>query len=312
MVHLFFGENSYAIRQAVNELARAVRAQAGEQAVERFEGDQLESKELANILQGTTLFAAEKLVVITNASKNKALWVELEKYIEAMPEGTDLVLVETAPDRRTKTFKLLQKHATVKEERALSHAEAARWLVAAAKERGGVLSAKQATQLVELAGTDQWRLSNELDKLLAHGISNDAIEQLVEPTPQASVFALLDAALHRNRQAVVSQLATVKTAEDPYMLFGLLSTQVVQLAALVHGNGRLPEEIAKTLGVHPFPLKKLTPLARQTSPSELGGIIEVVATLDMQLKSTGLDPWLLMEQALSKIAARERQPGAVR
>ncbi len=304
MIYLFWGDNAYAKHQASLELIEAAQKKSQIPSIERFDGESLDSRQLGNILQGVSLFSTEKLVVISEASKNKVLWNELEKWAEAAPEGTDLLLIETAPDRRTKTFKLLQKHAVGKEYKTLAEPDAIAWLREESKKRGGNLTLKDAEQIVTQAGNDQWRLSNELDKLLAHGVSKEAIKVLVESTPQANAFALLDAVLHKKRALVEQQISTAKATEDPYMLFGLLGAQLLQLAALVHGQGRSAEEIAKTLGTHPFPLKKLTPLARSTSSGELKDIIEATAMLDTQLKSTGLDPWLLLEQTLMKIVAR--------
>ncbi|HEX6462402.1 MAG TPA: DNA polymerase III subunit delta [Candidatus Saccharimonadales bacterium] len=305
MTYLFLGDNAYAKQQAANKLIAAARIKPSMPTIEHYDGETLEPKQLGAILQGASLFSAEKLVVIRDVSKNKALWVECERWVEHVPEGTDVLLIETAVDQRTKTFKLLKKHASITDYRQLNEAEAAKWLQNEAKARRGVLNPKQAEHIIARAGTDQWRLSNELDKLLAHGLDDTAIEALVELTPHANVFALLDAVLHKERQQVEQQLWLARTTEDPYMLFGLLSAQLLQLAALVHGSkGRSSDEIAKALATHPFPLKKLAPLARRTSPLELKNIIDATAELDTQLKSTGLDPWLLLEQTLLKIATR--------
>lgn len=305
MIYLLFGDNAYAKQQALLSLIADIQQKYGIEAVERFDGETLEPRQLSNILQGTSLFSTNKLVVITDASKNKSLWLHLEQWIETPIQGADIALIETTPDRRTKTFKLLQKQANVKEYKQLTESEAAQWLVQVAKERDGIITSAEAKQLVARAGTDQWRLSNELDKLLAHGINTDAIETLVEPTLQANVFALLDAVLHKKSKDAAKHLTSAKITEDPYMLFGLFSAQLLQLAALVYGGNRSVDDIAKQLNTHPFPLKKLAPLAKKMSFQELKLIVDAVVELDNQLKSTGLDPWLLLEQTLTKIAHRQ-------
>lgn len=305
MIRFFFGSNGYAIKTALDSVVLDAKKRHGEHAVERVDGETLEMSRLPDLLQGATLFALHRLIVIRDASRNKAVWEALGEKLESLPDSLDLVLVEAAPDKRTRTFKALQKKAEVTEAKDLDENGAARWLVSEAKARGGEMKQADAQLVVARAGTDQFRLSNELDKLLVFGeISKAAVEKLVEQTPQANVFALLDAALHRRPDMLRKLLTDAKIMEDPYMLFGLLSSQVLQLAALVHGEGRGVDDIAKSLKTHPFPLKKLSSTARNTSKKELKTIVDDMAQLDDRLKSTGLDPWLLLEQTLIKIATR--------
>lgn len=305
MVKLFYGSNAYQIKTALDALVLDVKKQHGEHAVERVDGEMLELHQLPDLLQGATLFAPERLVIIRGASKNKTIWEALGDKLKDVPDSLQLVLVEAVPDKRTKTFKALAKQAEVHECKDVNEAEAARWLAGEARARGGDMTRDEAGAVVARAGTDQFRLSNELDKLLAHGdITPEVIEQLVEATPQANAFALLDAAMNGKPAEVRKLLFMAKITEDPYMLFGLLSAQLMQLAALVHAQGRSVDEIAKALKTHPYPLQKLGTVAKRTSPRQLRAIVGTVADLDDQLKSTGVEPWQLLEHALLKIAAR--------
>lgn len=293
------------MKTALDALVFEAQEKHGEHGVDKIDGESLEIEQLPDLLQGATLFAPERTVVIREASKNKPMWEKIGEKIPELPDSLTLVLVETSPDKRTKTFKYLQKHAEVREFKELDEREATKWLVEEAKKRGGEIKNADAELLVARAGADQARLSNELDKLLLYGeISAETIEKLVEPTPQANVFALLDAAMAKKPKAVRELLKDAKISEDPYMLFGLLSSQIMQLAALVYGEGRSSDEIAKELKTHPFPLKKLAPVARKTSKQELRVIVEILSIMDEQMKSTGADPWQLLENALIKIPAR--------
>lgn len=305
MIHFFFGTNSYQLKQALDALILDAREKHGEHAVEKIDGETLEIEQLPDLLQGATLFAPERTVVIRDAGKNKIIWEAVGEKISDLPDSLTLVLVETAPDKRLKTFKTLQKLAEVREFKELNEVEAARWLIDEAGKRGGGMTKADTEILVARAGADQARLSNELDKLLLYGeISAESIEKLVEPTPHANVFALLDAALAKKPEAVRKLLRDAKISEDPYMLFGLLSSQIMQLAALVYAERRSSDEVAKALKTHPYPLKKMAPVAKKTSKKELREIIEILSKMDEQLKSTGADPWQLLENALIKITAR--------
>ena len=83
------------------------------------------------------------------------------------------------------------------------------------------------------------------------------------------------------------------------MTFGLLSSQVFQLAALAV-TSKPANEVASDIGAHPFALSKLAPHAKQLGHSRTRQIVRIFADTDISMKSTGADPWLLIEKALIK------------
>lgn len=305
MIALVVGTNSYAAKQTVDALAKRYYAEHGAHSVERYEAADIEPQQLAEVLTGVNLFATERLVIIKNVLSDSTVRDTLLAIIERIAEGVHVVLVETSPDKRTKLFKLLQKNATIATCDMLSEQQATQWLVDEARAREGTITRDSAAELVRRVGTDQWQLSSELGKLLLIGdTSKAAIERVVERTPQADVFALLDAALGSRPEHVRRLLIDVQTKEEPYQLFGLLAAQVFQLSLLHAGAGKRPGEIAADTGMHPYPLQKMQPIAAVLDKKSLRYIVNCVSDCDLQLKSSVAPPWTLLEQALMKIATR--------
>ena len=304
MIYLLSGANDFAARQALDELLSATVNKHGVHAVERTDGETLDPARLPELLQGMSLFAAERLVIIRDAGKNKLLWEALGDVIEKVPGEVALVLVEPAPDKRTRTYKQLQKYGQVRDFPELSERELVAWAAAAVKDAGGSIDARTATHLIRRAGTNQWQLWTELQKLVGarQTITIELIDQLVELSPQASAFELLDAVLAGRSNRAVELLDRLKASEDPYKLFGLLVSQVQSLALVVAAQGRSADMVAKDAGIHPFVVRKLQPLARAVSYKQLQKILAGVSLADTQMKSTGADPWVLLEQCLGKIA----------
>lgn len=304
MIYFFFGSNQYQIKTVVDTFVEKA-GKRDDTAIERVDGETFEPAALLDILQGATLFSPKRLVVMRDASKNKPVWEALGERIANIPETLMLVLVEANPDKRTKTYKQLQKNAEVHEAKELAEPELLKWMMTEAARRGGKLDTAVARRVIERAGLDQWRLSNELDKLLAfEEVTAEIADSLVEIAPQANVFALLDAAMQGRGGEVRRLLRTAKATEDPYMLFGLLTAQIMQLAAIVHGQGRSTDDIAKALQAHPYPLKKMSSIAARTNGAALLAMVAAVAAMDDDMKSSGIDPWLLLERGLMKIAVR--------
>lgn len=302
MTTLLYGPNVFAKRRRLSAILKEFSDTHDSGAIERYDAENLEPARLPEIFKGVSLFAADKLVLIKDASQNKLIWEALEPYVASGDDATRVVLIEREPDKRTKTFKTLQKHAALVECKDLSAGELIQWLIS---ESGGRLDRRLANALVQRAGTDQQRLHNELEKLLVHEqLSERHIEALVEPTSEGSAFELLDAVFAGRQELVADKVRHLRQTEDPYRLFGLLISNVQVLTALVVDKTKTPQQVASDLGVHPFVATKLSQSRRQMSLPAVQRTVRILADTDATLKSSGHDPWLLLQMALTKIAAR--------
>jgi DNA polymerase III subunit delta len=300
MIRLLYGQNSYAIKSDVTASVAQFLGAHRDHGLERYDALELDASALPEVLQGASLFSAERLVIIRDADKNKPLWNALADWVEKIPDEVQVILVAEQPDKRTKTFKALQKQGEVREYALLKRPELIKWV---AEKSEGRLDRNMAGELVDRVGDDQFRLSNELDKLLLHdSITKDLITDLVEPTPQHSVFELLDAIINRRQQVAEDLINELRMSEDPYMFFGMLSKQVHILAALVAGVDQ--SQATKEFGAHPFVVQKLSSAARSLKWTDIKAVIDTLAKLDEELKTTGIEPWLLIEKATIKITAR--------
>lgn len=302
MITLITGENTYENEQTLQRIIASANA-----SVERFDGETLELAQLPDLFMGATLFASERLIVIKNLSNNKTLWNELETWLPRVSDVTHLVLVETKPDKRTKTYKLLQKNADVHESKLWTERDSAaaeKWAMSELEARGNTLDKKSAHALVVRVGTDQWLLSQAIEKLVVlEAISPEIIEEIIEANPSENVFDLFETALKGDAKRLKTIIDTLKTSEDPYRLFGLLTSQVMQFAALAFAD-KPSAEVAKDIGAHPFALSKLTKYTNDSSAKlRARTILSACAHADARMKSTGGDPWQFLEEALFTIAA---------
>ena len=84
------------------------------------------------------------------------------------------------------------------------------------------------------------------------------------------MFGILDTAM-RNGAEAVKAVEKIEEKQDPYMFFGLLVTQALKKYGMRQGTKE----------------KK---------------ILKILAELDMQMKTTAMEPWLLVKAALVRIA----------
>lgn len=303
MISLLYGPNTYKRLTELRRISRGVDSDA----VERRDGEDLSKDGLLELMQGASLFSSEKLVIVRDLSKNKSLWDILGDTIDGVPDETHLVLVESAPDKRTRTFKQLQKKANVIVCEELNDNHVIDWIMTETKSRNGtLLDRKLASYLLRRVGNNQSRLSSELDKVILadQPITEATINDIVEATPEGNAFDLLDAALAKRSAQVRQYVASLRFTEDPYRLFGLLTSQAFTLALVHAGKGMSPDELAKQAGVHPFVVRKLGSVTRTMSDADIRLVAEEVVTLDDRMKSSVGEPWDLLEHALLKISAR--------
>tara|TARA_B100001245_G_scaffold226960_1_gene202901 strand:- start:2216 stop:3124 length:909 start_codon:yes stop_codon:yes gene_type:complete len=301
VITVLTGDNSFELTRAIDEIVRTFDGVA-----EKFEGGDLELSQLPDLLQGGTLFASERLVIVREVSENKALWDALPDWLGRVSDDVHVVLIEPKPDKRTKTFKDLQKKANVQSFTVWSDRDtvaAESWVIEEAKKQGLVLDKKSAQTLVSRVGIDQWQLFHALEKLaVLDTVTPEVIEKVIEAHPSENVFNLLDAALRGDSKKIAEMIPTLERTQDPYMTFGLLAGQVFQLTVLAVAT-KPTADIAKDIGAHPYALGKLAPHAKRLGLSNARKIAKIFADTDIAMKSTGADPWLLIEEALIKTAS---------
>ncbi|MEO5499430.1 MAG: DNA polymerase III subunit delta [Candidatus Saccharimonadales bacterium] len=300
MITVYTGTNNYALTQAVRQQTNAFNGE-----VEQVDGSTLEIRDLPDLFMGATLFSSDRLLVIRGLSANKTVWAELDRWLDKVPVETEMLVIEQSPDKRTRTYKQLQKIATIKEFKDLAEHELVAWVQAHARSQGVDLMLDSARYLVNYVGHDQWRLQSELDKLLLAEklVTPKLIQEIAEPYPEATAFELLDSMLKGDEARVRELLDLLSQREDPYQFFGLLSSQVFALLAVVSGGTRGANEIAKDMGVHPFVVSKLSPFAKKLGEHRVGLLVQQLAHCDERIKTSGVEPWYQLKLTLLQITS---------
>ncbi len=298
MITVLTGENTFAIRHTYRRL---VKEFSGE--VERLDGTAFDLTQLPDIFAGSTLFSEQRMVVISDASLNKPLWSALEQWIGKVPEETHIVFIESHIDKRTKTYKLLVKQASIIEHELPDDASLLFWLQSKAREHEVDMPTDIARYLVQYVGKDQWRLMGELEKLILadRQIDRALIQEIAEPYPEASAFELLDSAFAGKFDRAEELLALLAEREDPYRFLGLLSSQVIALLALCGAGQRRPDEVARDIGLHPYAVRRLSPIASRLGRSRATRLLGALADCDYRIKTSAVDPWQQLKKVILTI-----------
>jgi DNA polymerase III subunit delta len=214
----------------------------------------------------------------------------LDAYVKTPVPETTLVFVATDVDRTRRLYKTLLKQATIVECWGLKGArdggdlrQAARqaeMLVRQAVAQTGQAIDSGAVRLIAArAGTDIARLRGDIDRLLLYSTGNSRIS--------------LDD---------VHQVVSGETAQDDWAVTTAIqrgdSAEALKQIALSMDSGGVPYKILGQLGW--FVREKLS----GTDPRRVPAAVEALFRTDLDLKSSGGDPRVLLERLVVELCRR--------
>jgi DNA polymerase-3 subunit delta len=233
-------------------------------------------------------------------------------YLPHLPESTALVLVEQRelPERNpvlkaaaaaewgfVKLFDLPKGEALV------------RWIRARAKAEGGEITREAAEALAEVE-TEPRALGHEIAKLLAYAayarpVELDDVQTLTPAGGEARVFDLVDAiGQRRGPQAMRELHKLLETAEPLYVLAMIVRQYRLLLQAKEMLGERASEaEIARALGLHPFPTGKVCAQARNFSLDGLERIYRSLLDYDVGIKTGQMEAAAALDTLVGELTA---------
>lgn len=261
--------------------------------LERLDGEEVSYDRMREALESLPFLASKKLVVLQKPSANKEFIEKAADLLANVPETTDVLVVEPKPDKRTSYFKFLKKAAELKEFNELDENSLARWITEQAKQRQGTVSLADARYLVQRVGLNQQLVGNELDKLLNYDleISQQTINLLTDPTPQSTIFELLDAAMAGKTKRAFELYEEQRAMKvEPQQILAMLAWQLHVLAVVKTAVGKDAASIAKEAKINPYVVRKTQNLARHMSLPQIKRLVRSTLELDIRLKSQPIDP----------------------
>ncbi len=261
--------------------------------LERLDGEEVSYDRMREALESLPFLASKKLVVLQKPSANKEFIEKAADLLANVPETTDVLVVEPKPDKRTSYFKFLKKAAELKEFNELDENSLARWITEQAKQRQGTVSLADARYLVQRVGLNQQLVGNELDKLLNYDleISQQTINLLTDPTPQSTIFELLDAAMAGKTKRALELYEEQRAMKvEPQQILAMLAWQLHVLAVVKTAVGKDAASIAKEAKINPYVVRKTQNLARHMSLPQIKRLVRSTLELDIRLKSQPIDP----------------------
>lgn len=310
MILFLYGEESYLIHERLKALrlgfVKKYDALGLSETV--LEGNDLTLDSVSRSLHSGGLFTRKRLVIIKNpvqtirdADVRKGM-VELLKGVTS--EDTVVIVVETAGSARGKNalWTYLAKLPHAEKFDVLPPPKRVAWIVATAKKRGGAIEPRAAEELSRRVGEDLWRVSAEIDKLLAYAdgrmIASADVSLFLEQALDENVFHLTDALGEKNAKRALQLVdEQLKLGAAPLALLASLSWQWKNMVRVKRRRrqGMSAGKLASELAMHPFVAEKTSRQVDRFTLEELRSLTDELVEIDRTLKTTSEDAGLLFD-----------------
>jgi len=277
----------------------------------RLEARSMSEDDLNNAVNAMPFLAKRRLVLLANPSSkynNPSIRKKFLEFLEKMQDTTRLVLYESVEPRDA------EKHWLVKwaeKNEKLIQAKAymlprlkdmTGWIVNETKNQRGQIDQRAAEILRDMVGVDTRQAGMEIAKLLAYvnwarPIAVQDVEAVCIVTSQQSVFDFVDALANGNGKSAQHLLHRLLEAEDPFSLWGMVVRQfrlLIQAREILDNRGN-QNDVARTLGVHPFVAEKTTQQAARFSIESLENIYRRLLNIDEGVKTSQVTLDLAMD-----------------
>jgi DNA polymerase III delta subunit len=291
-VHVFIGENRYALREELHRWMREFSAKHGLENLIQVDGVHLSLRALLDEVSVSPFIAARRLVIVWGIPR----WSKEEMNVlqQSVHPSTIVLFNESAPDRRLAGVKELLANASVKEFAALSGKALRDWAKAHALRCGGTLEEPALDQLLSIVGEDQDMLAEEIAKLTIgrSTVRAEDVSALAVASGEQEVWQLTNVLSQGDQERALAYARTLlRSGEDPYSLWNVLLwllRSLTSVALSVAEGERNPAKIASMSGV-PFPTARtLAPMASRASPAVLRELLDWAVQADRDLKTGGL------------------------
>jgi len=334
MLHVFFGKDSFTLRERLDELRSSLDDDgmlASNTVV--LEGQRTSLAEVTATCDTVPFLAAHRLVIVEGLlarlagagrgrrggrgpSAETAAWLPLADYVGRMPPSTHLVLIDGELQGENPLRDALGGKGEVREFRPLNPRAIPDWVRSRARSLGLTLSPGAVRLLADFVGNDLWTLAGELEKLSIYAggrpVGEEEVRALVTAVRETSVFPLVDAIVEGRPAAAVRLLRQLLRQESgvPYIL-AMIQRQLRHLAVAreMMDAGASSRRIGEALRLRDFALDKLLEQAPRYPPQRLRAAFRRLLEADLQIKRGVYHDELALELLVHDLAEAPRPVG---
>ena len=275
--YLLYGEESYLIRQYRDKLVKAMVQPEDTMNFSRFEGADINQKEIIDLAETLPFFAERRLILIEDSGLFKKSAEELADYMDSVPDTTYFIFVEQEVDRKTKMYKAVKKLGNAVEFVRQTDETLARWVEGRIRKNGKNITRDAYNLFVTKTGSDMENMDKELEKLLCYTLDKDYIdvadvEAVTTEQTENKVFDMVDAVANHQQKKAFDLYYDLLALKEPAMRILYLITNQFQRLIVVKAmtnQGFGNKDIASKAGCPEWAVKKYQSQCRAFSMDQL-------------------------------------------
>ncbi|NLG56644.1 MAG: DNA polymerase III subunit delta [Rhodococcus sp.] len=306
-LHLVLGEEEFLIERAVSQLIAAVRGTDTDMPINRLRAGDAGSAELAELLS-PSMFAEYRVVVLEAAAEagKDAVALVLDAA-QNPPPGVVLVVLHSGGGRaKTMAGSLEKLGAQVHPATKLKTGEHVGFVRSEFQNQGVRVAPDVAQEVVDAIGSNLRELAAAVSQLVADTggkVDLAAVKKYYSGRAEVSGFEVADKAVAGDRAGALEALRWAMFSGVPHVLLAdALADAVHSLAKVGPAGAGDPFRLASSLGMPPWKIKKMQRLVRGWSSDSVGQAMQIVATLNADVKGGAADPDYALESAVSQVA----------
>jgi len=313
------GDEELLVERAVADVLRAVRQHAGTHhvPVDRMRAGEVSTSELAELLS-PSLFANERVVVLEAADEaGKDAAALIATAAADLPPDTALVVVHSGGGRaKALAGQLRDLGATVHPCARITKASERVDFVRAELRSLGVRAADNAvTAVLDGVGSDLRELAAACSQLVADTgghVDADAVRRYYSGKAEVKGFDIADKAVVGDVAGAAEALRWAMMRGEPRVVLADALAEAVHTIARVGPLSGDPYRLAAELGMPPWRVQKAQKQARRWSKESVATAMQLVATLNADVKGAAADADYVLEATVRRVAELVRRVGAKR
>jgi DNA polymerase-3 subunit delta len=289
LIFFFYGPNTFASRRKLQEMVETYVTKSGSDfGLERIDGKEASYDQIIAAMQASPFLAKTRLVIIENLSANKSAVERVLAALDAIPDTTVAVFHEGEADQRTTYFKTMSKLPKAVKFDKLGQSQLLSWTKREVEKLGGTIERPALNALVEAVGDDQWRLEQEVNKLVnfAPAVTLENVKNLVSTSSTESIFDLVDAMSAGNtKRALAVYRGLIGERTNEVYILTMVTWQLRNLLLAKTSGMSNSGELAKAAGMSPFVAGKALQKGKSLSEEMLKQAFMESVEADYTIKS---------------------------
>ncbi len=308
-VYLFSGEEEYLKEYYLKELKNSIIDENFKDFnYYIFNNKNIDINEVQDSLEAYPVMAERKLIIIKDSGIFKLTKAKIDNFwiesIKNIPAYVCLVFYENEIDKRNVLFKNIKQYGTTIEFSKPKTTEIAKWVNNIIITNAKQISNNNINYILEICDNDMISLKNEIDKLLDFCKDKDIIEKadiekICTVSVESKVFQMIDCLMEKDFNATFRLLNDMKTLKEPIIkisyLIAMNFSKILKLKLYLQ-EGTMRSELASKVSIPPFTVNKYIKQAEKFSIKQLKDILNKCLEMDLKLKSTSIDDWIILEK----------------